>query len=495
MEQRTYVAIDLKSFYASVECIERGYDPLNVNLVVADEGRTDKTIGLAVSPSLKAFGVPGRPRLFEVKQRIAEVNAERRAKCRGAFKGKSVCYDRLMACPNLQVDFVVAPPRMALYVAYSTKIYGIYLGFVAPEDIHVYSIDEVFIDLTDYMRLYGESAEALTRRMIGEVHRQTGITATAGIGSNLYLAKVAMDILAKRMPPEAHGARIATLSERDYRLRLWSHLPLTDFWRIGRGTERRLSRVGLYTMGDIAACSVGEGYHSEALLYKLFGVNAEYLIDHAWGYEPCTIADIKAYAPKSSSVSTGQVLTKPYTNAAARVVVKEMADQLSAELFTRGLLTRAITLTVGYDASFLQDEQAAQVFTGEVTVDFYGRAVPRHAHGTKALPLFTASSRALMEAAAELFDRITDARLPIRRITLCAAEVMSEEEYRAAPRQLDMFSMPLQAEEKEEREREAQEAEQKIKQKYGKNAIFKGMSLGEDATARLRNEQIGGHKA
>ena len=500
MKERSYIAIDLKSFYASVECMDRGLDPMTTHLVVADLSRTEKTIGLAVSPSLKALGIPGRPRLFEVSQRVREVNAWRKKQANDVVIGRSHSATVLKNDPRLAVDYIVAPPRMALYMKISSQIYQVYLQFVAPEDIHVYSIDEVFIDVTDYLKTYGMTAKELAQKMILQVFRETGITATAGIGTNLYLCKVAMDIVAKRLPPDANGVRIAELNERTYREQLWDHRPLTDFWRVGQGYAKRLESVGLYTMGDIARCSVGapNEYYNEDLLYKMFGVNAELLIDHAWGWEPCRIADIKAYRPASNSICSGQVLQYPYPAPKARLVVREMTDQLVLDLVEKGLLTDQIVLTVGYDVENLTAESGRAAYRGAITVDRYGRALPKHAHGTANLRSHTSSTREIMDATCALFDRIVDPQLTVRRITVSACHVMSEKDAAAKTpcEQLDIFSMPTEENEQlRQKERALQETVLDIKRKYGKNAILKGMNYEEGATAKDRNGQIGGHKA
>ncbi len=501
--ERCYIAIDLKSFYASVECVERHLDPLTTNLVVADKNRTEKTICLAVSPSLKAYGIPGRARLFEVVQRVREVNALRRGKLRGRDFISSSWDDRaLRENPALAVDYITAPPRMAHYIQYSAKIYNIYLQYIAPEDIHVYSIDEVFLDATRYLELYRLSPRELARKLIQEVLDATGVTATAGIGTNLYLCKIAMDIVAKHIKPDKDGVRIAQLSEASYRRLLWSHRPLTDFWRVGRGTARKLEAHGLYTMGDVARCSLGQpgAYHSEALLYKLFGVNAELLIDHAWGWEPCTIADIKTYRPESSSICSGQVLTCPYPCGKAGLVAREMADLLALELVDKGLCTDQLTLTLGYDAENLSDPARRAAYRGAVTSDHYGRAIPKHAHGTVNFDRPTASAKEITGAVAELFSQIADEKLLVRRLTLTANRLITEQEAEAAGacEQLDLFTDPGAREAEEaarSRERSVQEAVLQIKKKYGKNAILKGMNLQEGATAKDRNTQIGGHRA
>lgn len=503
---KSYIAIDLKSFYASQECIERGLDPLTTNLVVADVSRTEKTICLAVSPSLKAFGIPGRPRLFEVVQKVREANALRRGNAPGRmFTGKSVDATQLNKNPSLEIDYIAAPPRMAHYMECSTRIYNIYLKYVASEDIHVYSIDEVFIDVTPYLKARGLTAEEFARMIIGDVLKQTGITATAGIGTNLYLCKVAMDIVAKHCPPDPYGVRIAQLDELSYRQQLWSHRPLTDFWRVGGGYARKLERNGMYTMGDVARCSVGkpDEFYNEELLYRLFGVNAELLIDHAWGWEPCTIADIKAYKPTSNSVGSGQVLHCPYTVEKARLIVREMTDMLVLDLVEKGLLTNQMVLTIGYDIESLKDPKISAGYVGDITVDRYGRKIPKHAHGTVNLKKVTSSTKLIMEAVMELFDRIADENLLVRRINLVANNVIAEA---SVPKdnlfeQLDLFS-DSDSEDKNqqedaalERERRRQKAVLSIRKKFGKNAIVKGMNLEEGATAMDRNNQIGGHKA
>ena len=499
-DTRAYVAIDLKSFYASVECVERGYDPLTTNLVVADESRTEKTICLAVSPSLKAHGVSGRARLFEVVQRVQEVNRERclRAPHR-TFSGKSVHANDLLLDPSLELDYIVAVPRMNLYVEYSSRIYSIYLKYIAPEDIHIYSIDEVFLDVTHYLDTYRCTARTLAERIMRDVLEQTGITATAGIGTNLYLCKIAMDIVAKHVQPDESGMRIAELDEREYRRTLWSHTPITDFWRIGHGTAGRLAEYGMFTMGDVARCSVGkpDDFYNEDLLYRLFGVNAELLIDHAWGYEPCTIADVKAYRPQQNSISSGQVLHRPYAADEAALIVREMADQMALDLCGRSLVTQQLTLTIGYDTT-----GAAQ--TSDVTTDRYGRKIPRHAHGTTHLPRRTSAGSLITEAAVELYERIIDRKLPVRRITLTAERIEDELTSQQTPQyeQLDLFTdYAAKAQEQAQtnaalqKENRKQKAMVEIRKKYGNNAILKGMNFKEGATAIDRNEQVGGHKA
>ena len=493
---KAYIAIDLKSFYASQECVERELDPLTTNLVVADDSRTEKTICLAVSPSLKALGISGRARLFEVVQKVNDLNSLRRSRAPGrTLTGKSWDANALKADPSLAIDYIVAPPRMAHYMECSTRIYEIYLKYVAPEDIHVYSIDEVFIDATPYLKTYGLTSREFARKLIYEVLETTGITATAGIGSNLYLCKVAMDIVAKRTAPDEYGVRIAELDEMTYRRQLWGHRPLTDFWRVGRGYAKKLEQHGLYTMGDIARCSL----HNEQLFYKLFGVNAELLIDHAWGWEPTTIADIKAYRPTTNSLGSGQVLHCAYAWDKARIIVREMVDLLVLDLVDKGLVTDQMVLTVGYDRENLTDPERCKAYRGEVTRDPYGRPIPKHAHGSVNLERKTASTRLITDAVMELYDRITDPELLVRRVNLVACRVIPE---MAVPpeeaRQLDFF-MDYAAREKEdadlEREKRRQQAVLTIRKKFGKNAILKGMNYQEGATTRDRNAQIGGHKA
>ena len=506
VKQKQYIAIDLKSFYASVECIERGLDPMKTNLVVADVSRTEKTICLAVSPSLKKYGIPGRARLFEAVQKLKEVNALRRAQLPNReFTGKSWDAEELDANPSLEIDYIAAPPRMAHYMEHSAKIYETYLKYVAPEDIHVYSIDEVFIDATPYLKLNRQTAEEFTRRLLRDVLETTGITATAGIGTNLYLAKVAMDIVAKKMDADEYGVRLAQLDEISYRKLLWDHVPLTDFWRVGRGYQRKLHKVGIRTMGDIARCSLGrpDEFYNEELLYKLFGVNAELLIDHAWGYEPVAIADIKAYKPTTNSLGSGQVLHCPYTNRKARLITREMADQLVLDLVDKGLVTDQMVLTVGYDIENLTDPQRRKAYTGPVVTDHYGRQIPKHAHGTVNLPCYNSSTHLITEAVVDLYDRITDPNLLVRRLNLVACHIIPEH-MATQPSdftQMDLFSNPEEDRRREQqeaqlqREKRRQQAVLTIKKKFGKNAIVKGMNLEEGATAMDRNGQIGGHKA
>lgn len=501
-KQRTYIAIDLKSFYASVECVERGLDPLTTNLVVADASRTEKTICLAVSPSLKSYGIGGRARLFEVTQKVRSVNYERRKKAPNyAFTGKSCNDVELKNHPELALDFISAIPRMAFYIDYSTRIYQIYLKYIAEEDIHVYSIDEVFLDVTDYLKSYKMSAHDLAMTMIRDVLKQTGITATAGIGTNMYLAKIAMDIVAKHIPADKDGVRIAELDEMSYRRQLWNHKPLTSFWRVGRGIAEKLARYGIDTMGKIARQSV----KNEELFYRLFGVNAELLIDHAWGWEPCTISEIKAYRPENNSFSSGQVLTCPYDFKRARVVIQEMADGAALHLVHHRMKCNQLVLTVGYDIENLSDPDRAAAYSGEITTDYYGRQVPKPAHGSMNLSGYTSSSSEIISAAASLFDQIVDRSLLVRRMYLVTNHVVDENKVQqesSAPVQLDLFTdydaMQKEKEVKEEKlakERRIQETLLDIKKRFGKNAILKGLNFEDGATAKDRNQQIGGHKA
>ncbi len=487
---RTYIAIDLKSFYASVECVERNLDPLTTNLVVADQSRTEKTICLAVSPSLKSLGIPGRPRLFEVVQKVREANAELAIKDPNAKK----------------IQYLTAVPRMAKYMEYSTKIYGIYLKYIAPEDIHVYSIDEVFMDVTDYLATYKKTPKELAMTMINEILNTTGITATAGIGTNLYLAKVAMDIVAKHMPADDRGVRISELDEISYRKLLWAHRPLTDFWRVGRGYAKKLEANGLFTMGDIARCSLGgpSDLYNEDLLYKLFGINAELLIDHAWGWEPCTIRDIKSYKPANNSISSGQVLHCAYDYDKTKIVVREMTDLLVLDLVDKGLVTDQIVLTIGYDIDNFKNPEIVKKYKDKMSIDFYGRIMPEHAHGSVNLGRMTSSTTIIMNAVMELFEKIIDPDLMTRRINVTANHVTDEkaEEQKDSYEQLDLFTdysaLEKQREEEKkslEKEKAIQHAMLDIKKKFGKNAIIKGTDLQEGATTIDRNNQIGGHKA
>lgn len=498
MANKAYIAIDLKSFYASVECVDRGLDPLDTNLVVADPTRTEKTICLAVSPSLKSYGIPGRARLFEAIQKVREVNAQRKYKAPGhSFSHESYFHSELIKDPSAELTFITAPPRMAHYMEVSTRIYNVYLKYIAPEDIHVYSIDEVFIDATDYLKTYGMTPRELAMKMVLDVLETTGITATAGIGTNLYLCKIAMDIYAKHCEPDKNGVRIAELDEMSYRRILWDHRPLTDFWRVGRGISKKLEEHGMYTMGDVARCSVGResDYYNENLLYKLFGVNAELLIDHAWGWEPTEISDIKSYRPESSSLSSGQVLQEPYEFSKAKLVLKEMADLLSLELVSKRIVTDQIVLTVGYDIESLKKS-----YSGAVETDRYGRKNPKTAHSSENIGRYTSSTKLICETAMKLFDRIVDKELLVRRMYIVANHIITENDAEKEREyiQLNLFSDTgkQEAEENElKKEKDMQKAILKIKSKYGKNSIIKGMNLKDGATALERNRQIGGHKA
>lgn len=507
----TYIAMDLKSFYASVECVDRGLDPLNTNLVVADASRTQKTICLAVSPSLKAYGIPGRARLFEVISKIREVNALRKVRAPGgSFLGKSTFADELQEHPELEVDFVTATPRMARYLEYSTQIYDIYLKYFAPEDIHVYSIDEVFLDVTQYLKIYKMTAEELATTIATEILKKKGLTVTAGIGTNLYLCKVAMDIVAKHIEPDANGVRIAKLDEISYRELLWDHKPLTDFWRVGTGYRKKLEAAGMFTMGDIARCSIGGvgDYYNEDLLYGMFGINAELLIDHAWGYEPVTMDLIKSYRPETNCISAGQVLHCATDFTQTKIVVREMAEQLVLDLVEKKLVTDQVVLTVGYDIDNLKIPRIADRYHSEITVDRYGRSVPKHAHGTGNLGTMTASAARITDTIMELYERIVDPMLLARRITLVANHLKEADSVKDEPvyEQLDLFSGGLLSDdtkekdmqkEKEhlEKEKHLLEAMLSVKSKYGKNAILRAADLQEGATTIDRNRQIGGHKA
>ena len=495
-ENRTYIAIDLKSFYASVECAERNLNPLTTNLVVADKSRTEKTICLAVSPSLKAYGISGRARLFEVVQRIKEVNNQRRrALPNRRFTGKSFVSTELAEYPSYEVDYIVAPPQMAKYMQISNRIYQIYLRHIAPEDMHIYSVDEVFIDATNYLKSYHLTAHQLAMKLIKDVLAETGITATAGIGTNMFLCKVAMDILAKKMPADENGVRIAELDEMSFRRTMWTHTPITDFWRIGGGIAARLENLGIKTMGDIAEMSI----NNEELLYKTFGVNAELIIDHAWGYEPTRISDIKAYRPSSNSLGTGQVLSQPYSVEGASLIVKEMSELLSLDLVAKNLVTDQIVLTVGYDTSGIPKD-----YHGEMEKDRYGRQMPKSAHGSLNLDRKTSSTRLIMQAAVEIFNRVADKRLLVRRINIAANRVVPRQaaEQEQLSEQLDLFTdyeaenAKREQEEKAlEKEHSVQQALLAIKQKYGKNAVLKGMNLEQGGTTIERNGLVGGHKA
>ncbi len=496
MEHRQYIAIDLKSFYASVECRERNLDPLTTNLVVADPSRTEKTICLAVSPSLKACGVGGRCRLFELVQKVREANNARRLKTPNRrFSGKSYLDEELKSNPSLEIDYITAPPRMALYMEVSTKIYQIYMRHVSPEDVHVYSIDEVFIDATSYLKMNNISAHDFAMMLIREVLQETGITATAGIGSNMYLCKIAMDIVAKKMPADKDGVRIAELNEMTYRQQLWDHRPLTDFWRVGKGYSTKLEACGIYTMGDIARLSE----RNEDMFYAMFGINAELLIDHAWGWEPTTIADIKTYKPESNSLSSGQVLQRPYPYKQAKTIVHEMMDLLSLDLVEKRLMTNQVVLEIGYDVE-------NEGYTGEFTIDRYGRKIPKHAHGTENMPKYTSSTNQLVDAALRLFDRIINKDLNVRRVAVTVCKLLPEDEAKqlesGKTEQLSFFDNPDELQERREqeqaelaKERKCQETILQIRKKYGKNAILKGVNYEEGATTKDRNGQIGGHKA
>lgn len=501
---KVYAAIDLKSFYASVECQERGLDPITTNLVVADRERTEKTICLAVSPALKAYGIPGRARLFEVDQKVKEINYERKIKSpKKTLEGFSYDDIELKNNPSLKLDFIAAVPRMALYMKYSTNIYNIYLKYLSPDDIYVYSIDEVFCDLTKYLKTYKMTARELVTKMIHDVYKTTGITATAGIGTNLYLCKVAMDIVAKHVPPNKNGVRIAGLDEMSYRKLLWNHKPIKDFWRVGKGYANKLEKHGIYTMGDVARTSV----KNEELLYKLFGINAELLIDHAWGWEPCTIESIKAYKPKSNSISSGQVLHCPYTYENTKLIVKEMTELLTLDLVEKGLVTSQLVLTIGYDINNLIDPNISKYYKGEITTDFHGRKIPKHAHGTINIDHKTASTKIIMDAVMNLYERIIDKKLLVRRINITANNVITEKENNEINNknnyeQLNLFTNYQEEDKKraenikhEQAEKNIQKAMLNIKKKYGKNAIIKGMNLQKEGTTIDRNNQVGGHRA
>ncbi len=503
MKERFYLCIDLKSFYASVECVERNLDPITTNLVVADSSRTEKTICLAVTPALKSYGIPGRARLFEVVQKVKEINLQRKKNAPNRrFSGKSYEETELKGNPSLELSYLIAPPRMAHYMEYSTRIYQVYLKYVAPEDIHVYSIDEVFMDITDYLAIRKQTPRDFAKTVVQDVLTTTGITATAGIGTNMYLAKIALDIGAKHTLPDQDGVRIAELDEMTYRQQLWEHRPLTDFWRVGKGYAKKLEENRLYTMGDIAKCSLST--YGENLLYRMFGVNAELLIDHAWGWEPCTIKEVKDYKPEHKSLGSGQVLQQPYSAEKARVVVKEMLELLALDLVQKRLVTDQIVLTIGYDIENLTDPQIKNGYQGEVTVDYYGRKVPKHAHGTANIEKHTASYMMLCDAVMELFDRIVDKTLLVRRINLSANHVLSETDapHEDTYEQLDLFTDDETDQKRKakkavdlQKERSLQEAMLDIKQQFGKNAVLKGTNLQEGATGRERNRQIGGHKA
>jgi len=497
-EKRKYASIDLKSFYASVECAERGLDPMSTNLVVADESRTEKTICLAVSPSLKSFGIPGRPRLFEVNEKVREINAIRRANAPyKKLTEKSFYLPELKTNPSLALDFIIAPPHMSHYMQYSAKIYDIYLKYISPDDIHVYSIDEVFIDLTAYLKTYNMTAKELTSKLISEVFDKTGITATAGIGTNLYLSKIAMDIEAKHALPDENGTRIAELDEMSYREKLWNHKPLTDFWRIGTGISNTLQKNGMYTQGDIARKSI----NNEDLLYKLFGVNAELIIDHAWGYEPCGISDIKAFKPNVNSISSGQVLSCGYEFNKAAVVVKEMSQNIVLDLLNKGLVTDRVSLYINYDNESLSNPKMTKEYKGEIVKDYYGRLAPKPVHGGKTFEIHTDSDTMITKSIMEIFNKITDPNLLVKRINICAGNVLNKDSIKRKIISEQLSLLDIENEEKindseeKEKEKKRQEAILSIKNKYGKNAILNALDLSDGATAAERNNQIGGHKA
>ncbi len=487
-----YCCIDLKSFYASVECRERALDPLKTNLVVADKSRTEKTICLAVTPTLKSYGIPGRARLFEVVQKVKDINYQRKLRAPNhEFTGKSYLAEELRDNPSLELDYIIAPPRMAYYMKYSTSIFNIYLKYVAPQDIYAYSVDEVFCDITKYLKTSKLTPREYVTKMIQDVYNQTGITATGGIGTNMYLAKIAMDIGAKHVKPNANGVRIAELDEMSYRRLLWNHRPLTDFWRVGHGYAKKLEANRMYTMGDIARCSI----KNEDLLYRLFGINAELLIDHAWGYEPCTMEQVKKYKPTSNSLSLGQVLHCPYNYEQTKLIVKEMTDLLVLDLVEKRLVTDQLVLTIGYDVDNLTNPKISVKYKGEVTIDRYGRAIPKHAHGTINLKEKTSSTKAILEAINELYERIINKDLLVRRINVVANNVVSELLQEDEPKQLSFFIDDKKEKEEKAKERNLQYAIIDIKKKYGKNAILKGMNLEKDGTTIERNSQIGGHRS
>ena len=497
--EKEYMCIDLKSFYASVECIERGLDPLNTNLVVADESRTEKTVCLAITPSLKQYGLGGRARLFEVIQKVKSINYERRKNNNyKKFNSKSFLDSELKKDRTLELDFIIAPPQMKKYMKYSTNIYKIYLKYLAPEDIFVYSIDEVFCDITTYLSMYQMTAKELVSKIIKDVYDTTGITATAGIGTNMYLAKVCMDIVAKHTEPNEIGVRIAEIDEMSYRKLLWNHKPLTSFWRVGKGIADKLEKNGLYTMGDVARCSL----NNENLLYKLFGVNAELLIDHAWGWEPTTIEEVKAYKPERNSISSGQVLHSPYKYENAKLIVREMIDLLSLDLTDKHLVTKQLVLDIGYDIENLTNPAIKKMYNGEITIDNYGREVPKHSHGTINLDYNTSSSKVLSKKCIELYDRIVNKNLLIRKINITACNIIDEDlvKKEVVHEQLNLFSSSDDSEQKiEDKKRQKEDNKLQhvlldIKNKYGKNSILKGMNLEEGGTTIDRNNQVGGHK-
>lgn len=494
-KQKIYIAIDLKSFYASVECRERGLDPNTTNLVVADSSRTEKTICLAVSPALKSYGISGRARLFEVIQRVKEINYERATKIqKQLFEGSSIDINDLKSNPKLKLDFIAAPPRMAHYIKYSKDIYGVYLKYFSSEDIYIYSIDEVFCDITCYLKTYKMSAKELVSEIIKDVYNTTGITATAGIGTNLYLCKVALDIMAKHAEPDKNGVRIAVLDEMSYRRLLWNHRPITDFWRVGNGYAKKLERYGIYTMGDVAKTSVV----NEDLLYRLFGVNAELLIDRSWGWEPCSIKSIKSYKPETNSICSGQVLHCTYNYEKTKLIVKEMLELISLDLVRKNLVTNQIVLTIGYDVENLINPEIRNLYSGEITIDRYGREIPKHAHGTVNLDHETSSSTIIIEEVMKLYERIVNKKLLVRRINISANNVVDISKVKSNKyEQMSLFVNEdelIQRRKEEEAERKIQKTMNEIKNKYGKNAILKGMNLEEGGTTIERNKQIGGHK-
>ena len=491
---RTYACIDLKSFYASCECVERGLDPLKTNLVVADKSRTEKTICLAVTPSLKSFGLSGRSRLYEVVSKVKEVNELRKKENNNKLLRKSFNIDEINNNKEVELDYIVAPPRMALYMKYSTRIYDIYLKYISNDDIFAYSIDEVFCDITDYLNLYKKSAIEFITMLINDIYNTTGITATAGVGTNLYLAKIAMDIVAKHAKPNKDGARIGFLNEDLYKKELWTHEPITDFWRIGRGISNRLKEYGMYTMGDVARKSL----ENEDLLYKIFGVNAEILIDHAWGYEPCTIKDVKSYKPSSTSISEGQVLQEPYDYKKAKIVIREMTENLSLSLINKGYVTDHISLTIIYDVENIKNPKYRKLYSGEVVLDMYGRKMPKPSHGTLKTDHKTSSSKILIDNVVKLYDKIINPLLLIRKLNVAFFNLDKKEKVKEMKQyqQLDLFdSKPNIDPLKEEKENIVQETILKIKNKYGKNAILKAMDLEDGATSIMRNKQIGGHNS
>ena len=496
---KIYMCIDLKSFYASVECVDRGLDPLTTNLVVADESRTDKTVCLAVTPSLKQYGIGGRARLYEVRQEVIKINKERRSKIKSKFKGKSYNDKELKNNPNLELDFIIATPRMKRYMKYSTNIYNIYLKYLAPEDIYVYSIDEVFCDITNYLKMYNLTPNELVTKIILDVYKATGITATAGIGTNMYLAKVAMDIVAKHVDANKYGVRIAELNEASYREKLWNHKPLTDFWRVGRGIAAKLEKNNMHTMGDVCLMSV----NNENLLYKLFGVNAELLIDHAWGYEPCTIKDVKSYKPSNSSLSSGQVLHEAYDYDKTKLIVMEMVEALTLDMVSKHYVSDLFVLTIGYDIDNLKSSRIMDLYDGDVTLDYYGRCVPKPAHGSIRLNHKTSSTRVITKELMKLYKKIVNPVLLTRRINITACNLEKDDKISSISsyHQFNLFSdIDEQNKEldndlsNEKDERKVQKAILEIKNKYGKNAILKGMNLLEGSTTIDRNNQVGGHK-